>query len=135
MKHSDSIQSTDARNVRVIVLTEADLDARLEAAAERGAARAIARMQSDVCTTGLLSARELAKTIGCSATQVQKLTAAGMPVVMVGTRRRYDVQTCRDWLASRNGEPLPVPPKKTGIEDPIDVSRAMAKSGLRRVAR
>lgn len=121
-------------NTRIIGMTLAELEARWEAAAERGALRALAALPPPV-TTGLLDGRALDQALGVSATTRNRFVVEGMPCELVGTRRRFDLAACRAWLAARGPKPtkVMVTPPKTPAEDTIDVSRALRNGGLRAV--
>lgn len=52
----------------------------------------------------MLTPAELATEMKCSARQVQRWTAAGMPFVPIGARdKRYDAADCKRWLRETYG--------------------------------
>lgn len=137
MKPNNDTESTETRNPpRVIVLTPEELEARIEAAVERGVERALAAARPEpAADIMLLDGRQLDRVLGISAATRCRLVLEGMPHEQVGTRRRFDVAACRAWLAARGSKPTKTmtTAPKTAAEDPIDVSRALGKAGLRRV--
>ena len=71
---------------------------------------------------------DLARALGISVATVDRNTRAGMPCVIVSTRRRYDLAVVREWLEGRTGRPAAAggdPP------DTIDVRNVARLAGLR----
>lgn len=52
----------------------------------------------------LMTRTQLAEQLALSLTTVDRLTNGGMPVVMVGGRRRYDYEDVMRWLRARQTE-------------------------------
>lgn len=82
-------------DVRVVTMTETDLERTLTRAAEEGARRALAAVRS----TGL-SKSQLAAALNRSSTTIDRWIAAGMPFED-GARKTFDLEACRAWLRSR----------------------------------
>ena len=82
--------------------------------------------------TPLLSRAQLGRALATSVATIDRDTRVGMPCVLVGDRRRYDLAEVRGWLASH--------PKGArrrfheAASDPIDVSQLARAAGLRSVA-
>ena len=51
--------------------------------------------------SGLLTGAQLDRALGISASTRNRLVHEGMPHETVGSRRRYELATCRAWLAAR----------------------------------
>jgi len=49
----------------------------------------------------LLTARELAQSLRCSVVTVGRQVAEGMPCLMLGSERRYELQSVIAWLRTR----------------------------------
>jgi hypothetical protein len=75
----------------------------------------------------LLSKAALGKRLDVSVATVDRLTREGMPVAAhVGDARRYDLETCRQWLAARGKRPTKAPKRDT-----VDISAVVEGAGLR----
>jgi hypothetical protein len=79
---------------------------------------------------GLLTKRQLAATLSVSATKIDRLVRDGLPHETVGSVRRFDLERCRAWLATR-GKKATTPAAKPPEEDAIDITRVVRRAGLR----
>jgi hypothetical protein len=79
---------------------------------------------------GLLTKRQLAATLSVSATKIDRLVRDGLPHETVGAVRRFDLERCRTWLATR-GKKATTPAAKPPEEDAIDITRVVRRAGLR----
>jgi hypothetical protein len=64
--------------------------------------------------TRLLTKTDLARELACSVATVDRMTADGMPHVVVGRTRRFDIDACRAWCASRSPKAEQAPSDPTG---------------------
>ena len=106
----------------------AALEALLQRVADRTADRVIAAMSAKPTEPArLLTRAQLAKRLGVSVATVNRLAP---PSVCVGDESslRYDLDVVREWLAAR--EPKATTP---AAKTDVDVSGALARSGLRRI--
>jgi hypothetical protein len=81
---------------------------------------------------GIVSGPTLDRVLAISAATRNRLAKEGLPFVHVGARRRYDVATCREWLAARGRKPASTE-RARGKADPIDISSITRRAGLRAV--
>src|ERR1700733_9757691 len=56
-------------------------------------------------TPGWVDKRTASRALGISVATIDRLVREGAPVHLVGSRRRFDLATLRDWLASRGKGP------------------------------
>lgn len=80
----------------VTLLSEEQLMAMLERAAEAGARRALASVQR-----AGLSKSQLAAALGRSSSTIDRYVLDGMPYDGAGTRKTFDLEKCRTWLRER----------------------------------
>jgi hypothetical protein len=65
----------------------------------------------------LLSKQRLAKALEVSVATVDRLTREGMPIAAhVGDARRYDLDSCRSWLAARGKRPTRAPKRAADVD-------------------
>lgn len=84
----------------VVVLTESQLEALLERAAEAGADRAIAAVSAP--KPELASGAEMAAKLGISRTSMHRLRAEGAPAVRLGDVFKYAPGDVLAWLKTRS---------------------------------
>jgi hypothetical protein len=84
---------------------------------------------------GLVDKRAAAQALGTSQATLDRLAREGLPYERVGTRRRFDVQRCRSWLAARGKRPTTrLPAERRDAEVDVDVDAIAHAAGLRRHA-
>lgn len=77
----------------------------------------------------LLSKAALARKLSVSVATIDRLTREGMPLAAhVGDSRRFDIEACRAWLATRGKRPTKSPPK---VEQTVDIDDVARAAGLR----
>lgn len=75
----------------------------------------------------LLDKAQLARALGVSRGQIDRLARAGMPYVTVGDRKRFELAACRAWCSARGKSAVPAEP----ANDQIDVTALARRNGLR----
>jgi hypothetical protein len=90
-----------AGSAPAFTLTAAELSLMIERAVAAGMAAA----KDERLGPELLSRNAIARAIGCSAAQVDKLRKSGMPTERVGQVPRFRVAACMAWIAEQKWAP------------------------------
>jgi hypothetical protein len=118
----------------IVQLTDEEVEAALnKARADKEYSRVVLTprpVPAELEPEGLLSAAKLARTIGVSVPTIGRFVDEGMPVEMVGNRRKFDLAASRGWLKLRGKRPTKAKPATT---DNIDVTSITTRTGLREV--
>ena len=78
--------------------------AQLSEMIERAVAAGMRAASNDVASE-LLDRNAIAKVIGCSAAQVDKLRKSGMPCERLGQTPRFRAKACLEWISTQKWEP------------------------------
>ncbi len=118
-------------------LTAGNLLALLLTAVEDATERAVRRALAEQCppqAARLLSRGELAKALGTSLASIDRLVREGLPREAVGARSRFDLPSCRQWLAQRGKLATPKQPATKTVDGrDIDLGGLLQRSNLRLV--
>lgn len=76
---------------------------------------------------GLVAGPVVDRHLAISAATRNRLVKEGMPTVIVGYRRRYNVAACRTWVEARGRKPT-----KAAVRDDVEIDDVLAHAGMRR---
>jgi hypothetical protein len=79
--------------------------AQLSEMIERAVAAGVRAASNDAVASELLDRNGIAKVLGCSAAQVDKLRKNGMPCERVGQVPRFKAKACLEWISAQKWEP------------------------------